>query len=84
MASEASTLPPLGRLLGWSPGGRPAKAMDHERASELFSDYLDGEIAAALYISRRTAATHIRHIYDKLGVSTRAAAAAWAVRNGIA
>jgi DNA-binding CsgD family transcriptional regulator len=44
----------------------------------------DGEIAAALYISRRTAATHVRHIYDKLGVSSRAEAAAWAVRNGIA
>jgi non-specific serine/threonine protein kinase len=44
----------------------------------------DREIADALFISRRTAATHIRHIYDKLGVSSRATAAAWAVRNGMA
>ena len=44
----------------------------------------DGEIADALFISRRTAATHVRHIYDKLGVSSRAQAAAVAVRNHLA
>jgi non-specific serine/threonine protein kinase len=44
----------------------------------------DREIADALYISRRTAATHVSHIYDKIGVSSRAAATAWAVRNGLA
>lgn len=44
----------------------------------------DQEIADALFISRRTAATHVEHIYDKLGVSSRASAAAWAVRHGLA
>jgi DNA-binding CsgD family transcriptional regulator len=44
----------------------------------------DQAIADALYISRRTAATHIKHIYNKLGVSSRASAAAWAVRHGLA
>ncbi|MDQ4045292.1 MAG: LuxR C-terminal-related transcriptional regulator [Chloroflexota bacterium] len=44
----------------------------------------DADIAEALAISRRTAATHVRHIYDKIGVTSRAAAAAWAVRNGVA
>jgi non-specific serine/threonine protein kinase len=44
----------------------------------------DAEIAAALFISRRTVATHVAHIYAKLGVSSRATAAAWAIRNGIA
>jgi len=44
----------------------------------------DAEIASALFISRRTVATHVRHIYDKLGVSSRAAAAAAAVRGGLA
>lgn len=43
----------------------------------------DPEIAAALFISRRTA-THIRHIYDRLGVSSRSAAAALAIRHGLA
>lgn len=42
----------------------------------------DSEIAAVLFISRRTAATHIRHIYDKIDVSSRAEAAVFAVRHG--
>jgi predicted ATPase/DNA-binding CsgD family transcriptional regulator len=41
------------------------------------------DIAEALCISRRTASTHVQHIYDKLGVSSRAAAATWAVRHGL-
>lgn len=44
----------------------------------------DLEIAEALFISRRTVASHIRNIYEKLGVSTRTEAAVWAVRNAIA
>ncbi len=43
----------------------------------------DREIADELFISRRTAATHVRHIYSKLGVSSRAEAAVWAVRNEV-
>jgi DNA-binding CsgD family transcriptional regulator len=43
----------------------------------------DRAIAMELFISQRTAATHVRHIYDKLGVSSRAAAAAFAVRHGL-
>jgi non-specific serine/threonine protein kinase len=41
------------------------------------------EIGAALFISRRTAATHIQHIFDKLGVDNRTEAAAAAVRAGL-
>ncbi len=37
------------------------------------------EIAARLFISPRTAQTHIQHVYAKLGVATRAEAAAYAV-----
>jgi predicted ATPase/DNA-binding CsgD family transcriptional regulator len=43
----------------------------------------DAEMAHALGISRRTVATHISHIYDKIGVSSRAAAAAWGVRHEV-
>jgi predicted ATPase/DNA-binding NarL/FixJ family response regulator len=42
------------------------------------------EIAAALFVSPRTAETHVTHILAKLGVTTRAEAAAHAVRFGLA
>jgi non-specific serine/threonine protein kinase len=44
----------------------------------------DREIAAVLFVSRRTAATHVRHVFQELGVGSRAAAAALAVRHGLA
>ena len=40
-------------------------------------------IAETLVISRNTIKTHIRHIFEKLGVSDRTQAAIWAVRNGL-
>jgi len=41
------------------------------------------DIGDALFISRRTVATHVRHIYEKLGVASRAEAAATAIRRGL-
>lgn len=41
------------------------------------------EIARALFISENTVRNHVRHILDKLHLSNRAQAAAYAVRNGI-
>ena len=41
------------------------------------------EIADRLYISPKTADHHIQHIYNKIGVSTRAAAALWAMQNAV-
>jgi DNA-binding CsgD family transcriptional regulator len=40
-------------------------------------------IAEALFISPRTAQTHVQHILDKLDVSTRAEAAAYATKHGL-
>ena len=37
----------------------------------------------ALVISPKTAGHHIQHVYSKIGVSTRAAAALWAMQNAI-
>lgn len=37
------------------------------------------QIADHLYISPKTADHHIQHVYDKIGVSSRAAAALWAI-----
>jgi predicted ATPase/DNA-binding CsgD family transcriptional regulator len=44
----------------------------------------DPEIAAALFVSRRTVASHVANLFRKLGVHSRAAASAYAVREGIA
>ncbi len=41
------------------------------------------EMAALLGITAKTAGHHVQHIYDKIGVSTRAAAAVFAVENRI-
>jgi DNA-binding NarL/FixJ family response regulator len=42
------------------------------------------QVAEVLVISERTASTHVTHILNKLGVSTRAQIAAWAVEHGVA
>ncbi|HHB90663.1 MAG TPA: response regulator transcription factor [Anaerolineae bacterium] len=41
------------------------------------------EIGAALAISPHTVKAHLRHILDKLGLRSRAQAAAWAERHGL-
>ena len=43
----------------------------------------NGEIAARLFITRKTAAVHVTHILDKLGVPNRVAAAMVAARVGL-
>ena len=40
-------------------------------------------IADRLYISPKTADHHIQHAYTKIGVSTRAAAALWAMQHEV-
>jgi predicted ATPase/DNA-binding CsgD family transcriptional regulator len=42
------------------------------------------EIGAALFVTPRTAATHVTHILTKLGVDSRIEVASWAVRYGLA
>jgi len=44
----------------------------------------NAEIAGALLVSRRTVTTHVSHILAKLGVASRAGAAAYAVRHNLA
>lgn len=43
----------------------------------------NGEVADALSISRRTAEHHVQDIYVKIGASTRAAAALYAMEHGL-
>jgi DNA-binding NarL/FixJ family response regulator len=41
------------------------------------------QIAQALVVSPRTAEHHVQHIYAKIGVSTRAGAALFALQHGL-
>ncbi|MGH2557531.1 MAG: ATP-binding protein, partial [Thermomicrobiales bacterium] len=41
------------------------------------------QIAAALFVERRTVTTHVTHILAKLGVATRTEAATYAIRHGL-
>lgn len=65
------------------PGGRRSPrltAREHEVLGLLASGLGPIQIAGALAISPRTVATHVEHIYAKLGVHTRAQAVAAAFR----
>jgi DNA-binding NarL/FixJ family response regulator len=42
------------------------------------------QIAAALILSDKTVSRHLDNIFSKLGISSRAAASAFAVRSGLA
>jgi DNA-binding CsgD family transcriptional regulator/tetratricopeptide (TPR) repeat protein len=57
------------------------------REREVLALLVDGrtnrEIGATLFISEKTASVHVTHILDKLGVNSRGAAAAVAVRAGL-
>ena len=61
---------------GLSPREREVLAM-------LVDGRSNGEIAKELFISPKTASVHVTHILDKLGVNSRGAAAAVAVRAGL-
>ncbi len=65
-----------------SPGGLTPREVEVLRL--LADGRSNDEIAETLFISRRTAAGHVAGILGKLGLSSRAAAAAFAVRHGLA
>ena len=65
-----------------SPAGLTAREQEVLRL--LVAGRTNREIAAALFITHRTAMTHVTHILAKLNVASRTEAAAWAVRHGLA
>ncbi len=68
-----------------SAAGDPYGLSPRER--EVLAFLVDGrtnrEIGATLFISEKTASVHVTHILDKLGVTSRGAAAALAARGGL-
>ena len=58
-------------------------AREREVLQLLIEGSTNQEIAEALFISRRTAGTHVTNIFGKLGVNSRAAAVAVAFSNGL-
>jgi DNA-binding CsgD family transcriptional regulator len=65
-----------------APAGLTARELEVLRL--VAAGHTNREIGAALLVTRRTAATHVTHILAKLGVESRTAAGAWAVRHGLA
>jgi DNA-binding CsgD family transcriptional regulator len=59
-------------------------AREREVLSLVADGLADAEIAARLYLSPHTVHRHLANIRTKLGLSSRAAVAAYAVRRGIA
>lgn len=75
----ASTAPPVRR--GKHPGGLSRREVDVLRLAA--KGLTTREIGERLFISAKTADHHIQHVYVKIGVSTRAAAALWAMQNAV-
>ena len=73
------------RLQGASPrGDGELTAREQEVAALVARGLTNGQLAERLFISPKTAAVHVSNILAKLGLSTRAEIAAWAVRHGVA
>jgi ATP/maltotriose-dependent transcriptional regulator MalT len=68
----------LASKLGWEIELATSQSMLTRREVEVYDLMCDGmtnrEIASALFISEATAKVHVRHIFEKLGVRTRAKA----------
>jgi HD-GYP domain-containing protein (c-di-GMP phosphodiesterase class II) len=63
------------------PGGLSRREVDVLRLAA--KGLTTREIGERLFISTKTADHHIQHVYVKIGVSTRAAAALWAMQNAV-
>jgi len=64
-----------------NPGGLSRREVDVLRLAA--KGLTTREIGERLFISTKTADHHIQHVYVKIGVSTRAAAALWAMQNAV-
>jgi DNA-binding NarL/FixJ family response regulator len=63
------------------PGGLSERQIEVARL--VAAGFSNPEIASRLVISRRTAEHHVQHIYAKIGASSRASAALFAMEHGL-
>jgi DNA-binding CsgD family transcriptional regulator len=74
-----------GRISGRTLAGAPAGLTPREiEVLRLVAEGLtDAQVAERLFLSPRTVSQHLRSIYNKLGVSSRAAATRFAIEHGL-
>ncbi|MER5636331.1 response regulator transcription factor [Kitasatospora sp. NPDC002227] len=74
----------VGRLLRRMRAGAPALSPREVQVLRLLADGMSNrQISARLFISEATAKSHLTNIYTKLGVESRGAAVAVALRDGL-
>jgi len=73
----------LPRSVPNGPRQQPLSPREQEVATLIAQGLTNREIAEALAISERTASNHVQHILNKLGFSSRARIAVWAVAHGL-
>ena len=76
-ALSPETAPPKARAAG------SLTAREEEVAALVAAGLSNREMAARLVVTERTAETHVQNILNKLGFSSRAQVAAWAVEQGL-
>jgi HD-GYP domain-containing protein (c-di-GMP phosphodiesterase class II) len=77
---EAAGNPPARARTAW-PAGLSEREVEVLRL--VAAGLSNREVAGRLFISPRTAEHHVQHVYAKIGVSTRAAAAMFAMEHGL-
>lgn len=73
----------LGALSGRSGDGSGLTPRQIEVLALVAAGYTNRDIAAALVVSEHTVRRHLQNIFTRLGVTSRAAAAAYAVQRGL-
>ncbi|MDE3133417.1 MAG: HD domain-containing protein [Acidobacteriota bacterium] len=83
-AAAAAVLAAAGERVGRRPKGPSGLTSREIDVLRLLARGLSNpEIASRLVITRKTASSHVEHIYAKIGVSSRAAASLYAVQQGL-
>ena len=82
LTGPAGAGPRAGLQALWTGEGPLAALSDRERevAELVAAGRTNREIAGELFLSKRTVDTHLAHVFEKLGVSSRAAVAAAVAR----